>query len=145
MHDHHHKSYRKVRRCGEWRTTVLTHRAGNEETTRPPATRARRAGNTTRDDPLWPIACHEAAHAVVAAMLGVLGDNSRITIEPEGFEKGSVEFSKDGNNDAWKQWGVRYTRKAIRAYYAGLADRDKRNIPNISATMKRVTNNLGSS
>jgi hypothetical protein len=89
-----------------------------KQNSHPRPTRARRA---TRDDPLWPRACHEAAHAVIAALLGVLGDNSRITIEEEGLLEGSVEFSKDGNNDAWKKWGVRYSRTAIRAFYAGPA------------------------
>jgi hypothetical protein len=73
------------------------------------------------------IAYHEAGHAVIAAVLGILGDNSRVTIVPaergKGFfdEKGSVEFSKDTSNYAWKRWGVSYTRKAILAFYAGPA------------------------
>jgi len=73
----------------------------------------------TRDDLVWRTACHEAAHAVAAAALGILG--GKITIAREGIVFGSVEFSKDGDNHAWKRWGVRYTRKAIVASYAGPA------------------------
>jgi hypothetical protein len=87
-----------------------------KKTTRPRKTRAK---PVTCDVTLWQKAFHEAAHAVIAARLGILGDS--ITIVPEGYEQGSVEFSKDGNNDAWKQWPQRYIRKAILAHYAGPA------------------------
>jgi len=74
-----------------------------------------------RDDPLWRVACHEAGHAVIAAVLGILAPDTTITIVPDGSVAGSVEFSPDTGEDAWKRWGVRYTRKAIVATYAGPA------------------------
>ena len=67
------------------------------------------------------VAFHEAGHAVISTVLGILGDDSRITIVRKRFVEGSVEFSKDANNGAWKKWGVRYTRKVILATYAGPA------------------------
>lgn len=67
------------------------------------------------------IAYHEAGHAVIAALLRVLGDDSCITIQGDGCELGSVTFSKPVVNNAWKRWGLRYTRKAILAFYAGPA------------------------
>ena|ERR1017187_1490752 len=81
--------------------------------------RKARARPATCDDTLWLKACHEAAHAVIAARLGILGDS--ITIVQKGYEQGWVEFSKDGSNGAWKRWPEGYIRKAILAQYAGPA------------------------
>lgn len=92
-----------------------------KNSTRPRALRARRVRSGTRNNPIWRTASHEAAHAVIAALLGVLGDSANITVVPEAFVYGSVEFSKNGQDGAWKRWGVRYIRKAICAYYAGPA------------------------
>ena len=80
-----------------------------------------KSSTKSHDIRLWQIACHEAGHAVIAAILDILGDQSVVTIVPEGCVTGSVEFSRDTSNNAWKQWGMRYTRQAILASYAGPA------------------------
>ena len=75
----------------------------------------------SRSDPrLWRTAYHEAGHAVVSALLGILRNESVINIVPDGKgEYGSVSFSKE-------QWtfegrSPRYIRKVILAHYAGPA------------------------
>jgi hypothetical protein len=69
------------------------------------------------------IAYHEAGHAVVAAMLGILPKKSGITIVPDKKGVlGSVSFSRNaGFHDSGKRWSPRYTRKIILAQYAGPA------------------------
>jgi hypothetical protein len=73
-----------------------------------------------------PVAYHEAGHATIAAMLGILRSDSTITIIPEknGFltKYGSVTVSKEmGIHDSGKRWSARYVRKLIVATYAGPA------------------------
>lgn len=73
------------------------------------------------DRRLWTTACHEAGHAVVSDVLGVLGNDSTITISRDSSVHGSVEFSEEGDNDVWKQWKPSYIRKAVVAFFAGPA------------------------
>jgi hypothetical protein len=69
------------------------------------------------------MACHEAAHAVIAAFLRILRNDSTISIIPDGRgEFGSVTFSKQALvHDSGKRWSTRYTRKIVLAQFAGPA------------------------
>jgi ATP-dependent Zn protease len=65
-------------------------------------------------------AYHEAGHAVVSALRGILRNDSAITIVPDGKgEYGSVSFSKEAWNFECRS--SRYIRKIILALYAGPA------------------------
>jgi len=64
------------------------------------------------------VAFHEAGHAAIAACLGILGNDSKITVTGKGYEQGFVTLSKDGD---WRKWPAHYIRKAILSTYAGPA------------------------
>ena len=64
------------------------------------------------------VACHEAGHAAVAALLGILRNDSNITIVSAlKGEHGSVSFSQR----PCERWSTRYTHRYILALYAGPA------------------------
>jgi hypothetical protein len=68
------------------------------------------------------VAYHEAGHAAVAAVLGILRNDTIITISSAlKGEDGSVSFSKRPS----EQWSARYTRRFILALYAGPAVTEK--------------------
>ena len=74
------------------------------------------------------VAYHEAGHAVVAALLGILRNDASITIASAiKGEHGAVTLFRTG---LWTEWSARYTRKAILAYYGGPAV-TKRLLPDV--------------
>ena len=74
---------------------------------------------------LGAVAYHEAGHAVIAAVLGILRSDSIITIIPDGKgEQGSVSFSKQPplhGTPLRLRRSARWTRKFVLAIYAGPA------------------------
>jgi hypothetical protein len=64
------------------------------------------------------VAYHEAGHAVVAALLGILRNDAIVTIASAvKGEHGSVSLSPM----PWTEWSARYSRKAVLALYGGPA------------------------
>ena|ERR1035437_5226633 len=74
---------------------------------------------------LGSVAYHEAGHAVIAAVLGILRNDSIITIVPDGKgEQGSVSFSKQTplhGTPLTLRRSPRWTRKFVLALYGGPA------------------------
>jgi hypothetical protein len=68
---------------------------------------------------------HEAGHAVIAAVLGILRNNSIITITPDGKgEQGSVSFPGQAlvHGTPWRlRCSAPHTRKHVLTNYAGPA------------------------